>query len=153
MPAARPQMKEGRSWNRALLIAARSRQPNWNRFFHHRVRRQATPRRTSTRGATVKPFAMTRVSDRRRRSRKTAAPPPAWRVQDLASSRFGQFKIWPVQDLARPACTAKIGLSLTLGALRGGLAFLTTTLGIELFVKRKRPQRGLLTFTPRLLRP
>src|ERR1700674_882452 len=26
MPAARPQMKEGRSWNRALLIAARSRQ-------------------------------------------------------------------------------------------------------------------------------
>src|SRR5712664_508108 len=44
MPAARPQMEEERPWNRALLIAARSRQLDWNRFFHHRIRRrQATP--------------------------------------------------------------------------------------------------------------
>src|SRR6266478_5955343 len=97
--------------NRALLIAARSRQQDWTRFFiiEFAVARRP-PRRTSTRGATVRPFVMTRVSDR-------AGPAPAWHVQDLARSRPGTFKTWHVQDLARPACTARTGLSLTLGAV------------------------------------
>src|SRR5712672_1900299 len=112
--------------NRALVIAARSRQPDGTDFFkiEFAVARRP-PRRTSTRGATVRPFAMTKVSDR-------AGPAPAWPVQDLASSRLGATSLHG-QD--RPLAHAR-------GALRGGLAFVTAALGIELFLKRKRPRRG-----------
>jgi hypothetical protein len=149
MPATRPQMKEGRPWNRALLIAARSRQLDWSRFFHHRVRRrQATPASSIDAGGLGKT-----VRDDEGFRSTPALPKNSSATACMASSRLGEFKTWRVQDLARPACTARIGLSLTLGALRGGLAFRTAAPGIELFVKRKRPRRGLLTFTPRLLRP
>jgi hypothetical protein len=110
-------MKEGRPWNRALLIAARSRQLDWNRFFHHRIRRrQATPASNIDAGGHGKT-----VRDDEGFRSTPALPKNSSATACMASSRLGAFKTWPIQDLARPACTAKIGLSLTLGALRGGL--------------------------------
>jgi hypothetical protein len=149
MPATRPQMQN------ALL--ARSRQPDWNRFFQNRIRRRAATPASNLdaggHGKTVRDdegFRSTTAiaTSREPRSNDTGAP-----GKQQHQRLHGEFKTWHVQDLARPACTARIGLSLTLGALRGGLVFLTAALGIELFMKRKRPRRGLLTVTPRLLQP
>jgi len=143
MPAERSQMKEGRPWNRALLIAERSRQLDWNRFFHHRIRRRlaapASNLDAGVHGKTVRDdegFRSTTAiaTSREPRPNDTGAPGKQQRQR-----LHGEFKTWHVQDLARPACTARIGLSLTLGALRGGLAFLTATLGIELFGNAKGP--------------
>src|SRR6266850_406093 len=108
--------------NRALLIAARSRQQDWTRFFYHRIRRRAATAASNLdagcHGKTVRDdegFRPSRASTCVARSRRGTFK--TWHVQDVARSRPGTFKTWHVQDLARPACTTRTGLSLTLGAV------------------------------------
>ena len=110
MPAARPQIKDGWRWNRALRIAARSRQLDWNRFFHHRVRRrQATPASNidaGGHGKTVRDdegFRSTTAitTSREPRSNDTGAPGKQQR-QRLR----GAFKTWRDQ-LARPGSASR----------------------------------------------
>lgn len=98
MPAARPQMKEGRPWNRALLIAARSRRLDWNRFFH---RRQATPASNIDAGGHGKT-----VRDDEGFRSTPALPKNSSATACMARSRLGQFKTWRDQ-LARPRSASR----------------------------------------------
>ena len=103
MPAARPQMEEERPWNRALLIAARSRQLDWNRFFHRRIRRRrATPASNIDAGGG---HGKTVRDDEGFRS-TPALPKNSSATACMASSRLGQFKTWRDQ-LARPRSASR----------------------------------------------